>query len=95
MQKFVCVETCFTKNQLFEAGETVMAEEAPNKHFKLYDSDAKVKEVEREVEVKETEEAEIESLRAKFDELKSPYDRRWGKQRLENELIMARKNRGE
>jgi len=38
---------------------------------------------------------EITSLRASYDDIGASYDRRWGLQKLRNELLKARKVKGE
>ena len=38
---------------------------------------------------------EITSLRVAFDEIGAAYDRRWGLQKLRNELLKAKKTRGQ
>lgn len=97
MPKYVCVRRCFHKLRLWNEGEYMTVAEGsdyiPPHHFELVESDKpKVKEPEV---APEDEEAEIETIRAEFEKLGAAFDRRWGKQRLENELILARKSRGE
>jgi hypothetical protein len=96
MPKYICVTKCFHKDKLWEEGEQMTVPESsdykPPHHFKLIEGDnPKIKEPEIPVD----DEQDIENIRSDFDKLGAAYDRRWCKQRLENELILARKNRGE
>jgi hypothetical protein len=51
-------------------------------------------EVPEEEEEKKDDPSELGALHKEFDEMGAAYDKRWGLQKTQNELLKAKKNRG-
>lgn len=110
MAKYYAQRTCFYKDKLYKAGETLVYDGAsvpcpackgkgcrqcggscrsnPPHHFQL------AKKEEAQAEKAEENEKDIKALRAELESIGASYDRRWPLNRLKNELIKAKKERG-
>lgn len=84
--KFTCVRKSYANGHLYTPGDEYVGEKPPSKHFKP------AREVEeKQKKAKEENEKKIEELQMKLDKFKKPYDKRWGVERLEQEVIKAEK----
>lgn len=85
--KYRCIRKCYFQSRLFEEGSilTWTGEGKPPRHFVPLEDVVP--------EPKEEPEPDIKTLWAECDELKIPYDRRWGVKKLENEMLLAKRNR--
>lgn len=98
--KYLCIRKCFFQIRLWEEGDILNWNEKtkPPRHFQPMEEKPVVVEVEIEESQIKTDEdiakTEIESLRTELDAIGKPYDRRWAVARLEEALIIGKKERG-
>lgn len=86
MPKFKALVTNQHNKRIYQSGQIVDFPELPNKHWVSLDK-APVEPVESQ--------GDIEAIRAEFDALGAAYDKRWKIGRLKDELIKAKKEKGE
>jgi len=90
---FVCIKKCFWLS-LIEEGQVISVDsedEIPLSVRPFFEPKEKVEAEKTEDTIEENN--EIEKLQAELDALGVPYDRRWGKAKLENALNLARRDK--
>ena len=86
MPKFKALVTNQHNKRIYRAGQVEDFNELPNHHWVPLEK-APVEPVENQ--------DEIERIRAEFDAIGAAYDKRWKIGRLKDELIKAKKEKGE
>ena len=97
--KYRCIRKCYYGEKLWLEGDIFESKTDENipRHFEKIETDKEdvkedTKAITKEEETKVlTEEEEIERLRAECDRLGKPYDGRWGKFKLEQVIVLAKK----
>ena len=93
MQEFTCIRKCFWES-LIEEGDIIKVEKDSDIPFSVRPFfDCKNKVDSSKEEIKENEVDKIDVLREEFESLGIPYDRRWGKTKLENSLQLAKRDK--
>lgn len=86
MPKFKALVTNQYSKKIYQAGAIADFRELPNRHWVALEK-APAEPVESQ--------DEIEAIRKEFDEIGAAYDKRWKIGRLKDELIKAKKEKGE
>ncbi len=98
MLKYICIRKNFDSKQLWEEGQIVTVKEDDpelSHHFKRIDGDVVITEVKKtEIDENEPDKDAIESLRIELEKVGGTFDRRWGRVKLEHQLIITKKERG-
>lgn len=93
MIEYICVRRCFWLS-LIEEGQIITADnesEIPPSVRPFFDYKDKV--AAEKIVVVETEEAELEDIKAELEKRNIVFDRRWGRAKLEGALQMANRDK--